>query len=202
MIRLLALLVLLVPSIAFAADEQVIPDDTQSHTSSTCTTDPTTGAHAQLDNDPASAPDANWCDATGNNVNMQILMNFADPSVTLDTGTDAQVVTVWVEEFQAGQTGTAAVELEILDGTNCADPHETTPEQDVLTTVGGHLLTFNWSTPGISGKNDICIRLVCNKSGGSPGARQTCNFNAIEWLAVEAAGGGSGRRRPVFVIQP
>jgi hypothetical protein len=194
-IRLLALLILL-PSLAMAQSVET-PDDTSAVANTPCTTDPSTGAHSIIDDDPDS-PGGDWCVSDSNNVNANWTVNMTDPSITLDDTSDAQVIAVYVRQFDTGQGGTPEIRLDIYDGTDCADLHESGTAQDV--TGSGELITEAWTSSGISGKADVCVDIVCIKSGGSPGNRNTCDIDAVEWRAAEAAAGGGARRR-VWVIQ-
>jgi hypothetical protein len=116
------------------------------------------------------------------------MLNFTDPAITLDDSADAQQIAFYVREFDAGQTGTATVQADIYDGTNCADLHELGTSQNVPDQPGS-LLTENWTSSGISGSADVCVQVTITKSGGAPGARQSGDMDAIEWRAAESAGG-------------
>jgi hypothetical protein len=196
MIRLLALLILL-PSLAMAQSVET-PNDTSAVANTPCTTDPSTGAHSIIDDDPDS-PGGDWCVSDSNNVNPSWTVNMTDPSITLDDTTDAQVIAVYVREFQVDQGGDPDIRVDIYDGTDCADLHETGADQTITDNHAGTLLTESWTSAGISAAADVCVSVVCSKSGGSPGNRQSCDVDAVEWRAAEAAGGGARRR--VWVIQ-
>ena len=103
---------------------------------------------------------------------------------TLDNTTDAQQIAIYIREFQDGQSGTATVQIDIMDGTDCADEHELGTSQNVPA-VPGAILTDDWTSAGISAYADVCVRVACTKAGGAPGARQSCDLDAVEWRVAD-----------------
>lgn len=197
----LALIALLAVA-ARAQDEALAPDGTSANDGSTsCDTNP----HLTVDDDPDS-PDGNascsagvncdgWCAADNNNTNWSMTLTMPTPSSALDTSADAQEIKLYVKNFDEGQSGDPTIRVDIYDGTGCADIHESGAETTL--TDAGFPATYTelWTAAGISAAADICVQIVCTKSGGSPGARNSCDLDAIEWNVTWAA--ASGRRRVI-----
>jgi hypothetical protein len=182
-------LVIALPLLAGPAFSQSVetPNATASVDLSTCTT---ANAHTTLDDDPDS-PGGDWCNASADNSAHAIVNNYTDPSITLDNATDAQEIALYVKASNPGGTS-PQVSLNIYDGANCADLHESGTLQTV-TSESGQLLTQSWTSAGISGSADVCVQILCSAVGGSPAIRNSCDYDAVEWRAAEAA--GASRRR-------
>jgi len=178
--RWLALVLILLAGPALA-DSQQQPNGTTVASNSSCTT---STAHGTLDDDPDS-PGGDWCDPTSSSAAHHIIMNLTDPTVALDNTTDAQVFAIYLKESHGGSRQ-ARVRLDILDGTNCADLHESGVAQDI-TPSSGVLLTEAWTSTGVSAKEDICIEIVCLPAGGAPSRRDSCAYDAVEWRVKESA---------------
>ena len=163
---------------ASGSDSTETPNGTVSLSNSDCTTG---NAHTTMDDDPDS-PDAVWCNATADGTNHIMLQNFTDPAGALSGTTDAQVFALYVRRSAAAGTN-PSVTLNIYDGVNCADLHEAGAAQTV-TSDTGELLTEAWTSTGISSPSDVCVQISCARSGGAPGDRRSCDYDAIEWRAA------------------
>ena len=186
---------LLLVSAPLVAQESLPPTGTNADDNGTsCDTD----FHLTVDDDPDS-PDGDgscsagsnctgWCAADSNNVNWSARLTFT-PTITLDIGTDAQAMEFYVKSFDEGQTGEPTIRVDIYDGTACADLHETGATTTLTDAGFPAKVVDNWTAAGISAPGDVCVDIVCTKSGGAPGARNSCDIDAIRWEAAEAAGG-------------
>lgn len=198
------LFILLLLALPASADETHRPDGTNASDSNT-----TCGAsvHAALDEDP-DTPSGNCgiggsgvdcCRATGNNTNWSFMVTMPDPTETLTDGFQLQEIKIYTESFDEGQSGDPTIQIIVYDSTTVAcDTVHTNGAVVTLTDAGfPAVISHLWDSNGISAAADICIEIVCVKSGGSPGARNSCDIDAIEWNATSTAGGG-GRTRRMF----
>lgn len=142
--------------------------------------------HSVVD-EGADSPGGDWCTADDNNTSWTIVVEFDTPSGSADTSTDAQAFEYYVRSFDEGQTSDPTIQIDVMDGTACADVHETGTSTTLTDAGFPAKVTDNWTASGISGTADICARLVCTKTGGSPSARNSCDVDAIEWEFVSAA---------------
>ena len=82
--------------------------------------------HPTVDDDPDS-PGGDWCTAdTGSgsgSSDWTFKVTFSASGLTLDTGTDVQVAEYYVRSAAAGGSD-PTIQLDIYDGTSCADLHE------------------------------------------------------------------------------
>jgi hypothetical protein len=155
------------------------PNGTVSLSNSSCTTG---NAHTNMAEDPDS-PTGVWCDAVNDGTDHIMLQNFTDPAFALSGTTDAQVIALYVKQVVDDQGNAPTVSINIYDGVDCADPHQTGAAQTVNSATG-ELLTQAWTAVGVSGAADICVQLDCSRSGGAGGDRRSCSFDAIEWRAA------------------
>ncbi len=180
-------LALLWATSALAVDQQ--PDGTVTSTDNTCDGTPT--AHETTDDD-VDSPDSVFCDGSSSTADPLWLMNLTTPSA-LDDGTDQQVMAIAIKR-SGGGGNVPTVTMNIFDGTNCADLHESGSSQNV-TDTSVIVLTEAWTSSGISGAADVCIQIVCIHAG-SGGSARTCDLDAAEWRAAEV---GGARRRTSLV---
>ena len=166
------------------------PNATQAESLTTCTT---ANAHTTMDDDP-DAPDSVFCEADDNNDSPVIMFNLTDPG-TLDDTTDAQVFAIFVKRTGGGGN-VPTIQLDAYDGTNCADLHEAGVPQSVSST-SGELITESWTSSGVSGSADVCVRVACT-TAGSGGSGRSCDSDAVEWRAALDAP-PAGRRRTSLV---
>lgn len=186
---ILAVLLLLASAVTFA-DETVIPTGTNSGTGGTSCD---ASVHATIDDDPDS-PGGDWCTADDDATTWDFTVTLGTVSDTLDDGTDAQIIEYYVRSFDESATNDPTIQMQIFDGTSCADLHES---GTVVTLTDGGFpakITDTWTSAGISNKNDICIKILCVKAAGGPGARNSCDIDALEWDVVAAVAGGRTRR--------
>jgi len=142
--------------------------------------------HPTVDDDPDS-PDGAWCAASETNSTWGVMLNMTATAGTLDNGADAQVIAMFVSETREAGSGVAHLRIDIYDGTDCADLHETGDEQ-VTPERPGSILTQAWTSSGISAVADVCVHITCTGSGGGPPPnRQSCDLDAVEWRAAESA---------------
>lgn len=172
----------------WAADETKAPDsDSANDGNTSCDSN----AYATLNEDPAGG---DWCTADNNNVNWTFTFTMEDPSSSLDTSADAQAIRYYVRSFDEGQGGDPEIQMFIYDGTGCADLHES-GTQYTLTDAGYPAeITDSWTAAGLSDGADVCVQIVCTKSGGSPGNRNSCDIDNVVWDVTLAA---ATRRRSV-----
>ncbi len=198
--RLIFFLVLLLALPVFAT-ENLIPDgDDASDSGTTCDT----AVRAVIDEDPDSpagncgvgGSGVDCCRADSNNVSWSFMVTMQDPSGTLDTGTDVQVIEYYVESFDEGQTGEPTIRMEIWDTTTvaCDTLHETGATTTLTDAGFPAKVTDNWTAAGLSAGNDVCVKIVCTKVSGAGGARNSCDMDALAWVATIAVGGGRTRR--------
>jgi len=128
-------------------------------------------------------------------------VTMPDPTETLTDGAGLQEIRVYVESFDEGQGADPSLQILVYDTTTVAcDTVHFTGTDTTLTDAGyPAILAETWDSAGLSSANDVCIQIVCTKTGGSPGNRNSCDIDAIEWNATSTAGGGGRSRRVVFV---
>lgn len=178
----LALLLLATP--AWAQEDRIPDGDSSSDSNTTCDA----AVAATVDDDPDS-PGGDWCVADNNNTNWAFTVTMENPTGALDNGTDVQQIAIYVRSFDEGQSGNPTIRVDIYDGTGCADLHETGSETTLTDAGFPAIATEDWTSAGLSSGNDVCVAVVCTKSGGSPGARNSCDIDAVEWRATLSAGG-------------
>ena len=191
-LRLAFIFTLFIAAPALGQDETLLPTGTQSSDSNTSCN---ATVHTTIDDDP-DAPGGDWCTADSNNVNWTMVVTFDTPSASLDTGTDAQAIDFYVRSFDEGQGGDPTIRVDIYDGVACADLHETGATTTLTDAGFPAKITDNWTAAGLSAAADVCVDIVCTKSGGSPGNRNSCDIDALEWDVAHSAGGA----RRVFTI--
>ena len=190
MLRLHHALILALLAFPAIADETLPPTGTQTSDNNTsCDGTP----HPSID-EGADSPGGDWCTADSNNDNWSFMLTFDTPTGELDTGADAQTIELYVQSFDEGQSGDPDIRVDIYDGTNCADLHETGSEISLTDAGYPAKATSTWTAAGVSGSADICVNVVCAKSGGSPGNRNSCNIDALDWEVVTVAPAGRTRR--------
>jgi hypothetical protein len=185
--RLALLLLVWLP--VMAADETLIPDGTRSSDNNT-SCDGT--VHPTVDEDPAGG---DWCTADNNNTSWVFIVDMEDPASALDTSADAQEIRFYVQSFDEGQSGDPTIQVNIYDSTTtpCDTLHES--GSPVTLTDAGFPAEVSeyWTAAGLSAAADVCIQVDCTKSGGAPGARNSCNIDNVVWDATWAAGGRTRR---------
>ena len=184
--RLIALLIL-VAAPTLAQDETMLPlTDNANDGGTSCDTN----AYATLDDDPDS-PGGDWCTADNNNTSWTFMFTMDDPSGALDNSADAQVIEYYVQSFDEGQSADPDIQMSIYDTTTVAC--DTLHEAGTLTSITDAgfpaKITDTWTSAGLSSPNDVCVEIVCTKTGGSPGARNSCNIDALEWDVTLGAAG-------------
>lgn len=182
-----SLVILLLLASPCLADETLPPTGTDA-TITDGATSCDDNAHGTLD-EGADSPGGDWCTADNNNTNWTIAVSFDTPSGTLDTSSDAQSMEIYAQAFDEGQSGDPQIRIDVHDGTNCADLHETGTETTLTDAGYPAKITDNWTASGVSGSADVCAVIVCTKAGGGPGARNSCDIDAVEWEVVTAVAG-------------
>ena len=200
--RYLIVLLLLLPSLALAQDQNLAPtgdyNDADFRLNDGGTACDTAACETEVDESPAS-PDGLEVN-TGTN-NASIIFNMDDPSDNPSGVTDAQ--TIQIISSRCTEAG-----VETSGGTN--------PNFDLYVSCGGSdhqtLVTaqtqsgidqdnsYNWTFGGSCAADgtDVEVRFVAHRAGGGGNRRYPC-IEAIEWEVTHAAAGGARRR--VWVIQ-
>ena len=187
-----ALVLALLSLPAFAQDETMKPDTTNaSNDGTTCDS----VVHSVIDDDPDS-PGNDWCVADDDASTWDFMVTMENPTDTLDATTDAQVIDFYVRNFDENADNDPTIRIEIYDTTTVAcDTLHQTLGTTTLTDAGFPAkITETWTAAGISGSADICVKVICTKAAGGPGARNSCDIDALEWDVTHAAGGGRTRR--------
>jgi hypothetical protein len=190
MIKRLAFL-LLCCSPLLAADEVSIPDgDNASSNGTSCNS----VVAASVDEDPADQ--VAWCMADSNNVSWDFRVTMSNPSGALDTTTDAQVIRYYVRSFDEGQGSDPDIRVDVYDTTTvaCDTLHETGVTTSLTDAGFPNEVSDTWTAAGLSSGNDVCFDVVCTKTGGSPGNRNSCDIDAVVWDVTLAAATGRTRR--------
>ncbi len=184
------LLALLVAVPAFA-DETVIPTGTDSSDSGTSCD---ASVHATIDDDP-DAPGGDWCTADSDGTSWNFVVTLGTVTDTLDNTTDAQTIEFYVRSFDESATNDPTIQMEIYDKTtvDCDTLHESGTVTTLTDAGFPAKITDTWTSSGISNKNDVCVKIICTKAAGGPGARNSCDIDALEWDVVAAAGGRTRR---------
>jgi hypothetical protein len=201
MLRLHYAVILTLFALPAFADETHRPDGTNSSDSGT-TCD--ASVHASLDEDP-DTPTGNCgvggsgvdcCRADSNNTSWSFIVTMPDPTETLTDGANLQEIRIYTESFDEGQSADPTIQIVVRDTTTVAcDTVHFTGTDTTLTDAGyPAILAETWDSTGLSSANDVCVEIICTKSGGAPGARNSCDIDAIEWNATSSAAGGRTRR--------
>lgn len=158
--------------------EEVRPDGTRSVTNNDCTT---STAHTTMDDDPQS-PGGDWCTAPDNN-STAVVIQFASPSGSISTATDAQTFRLYVRRDAATSPGNGepTARMDAYDATSLIE----TGAGGLVTSDSGQLLSESW-TSNTSDGTGIEVDIVCTAAGGGPNQRG-CDFDAVEWDAALAA---------------
>ena len=178
---LIAALVLLL-SVPLVAQDEALAPDTENANDGGMETQCDTDAHLRLDDDPDS-PGGDRCAATDNNTDWNVMFTMPTPASALDNTTDAQAIDYYVQSFDEGQGLDPTIRVDIYDTTStaCDTLHETGSETTLTDAGFPAKVTDNWTSAGLSSAADVCVNIVCTKTGGSPGNRNSCNIDAIEW---------------------
>jgi hypothetical protein len=159
-----------------------MPNATRSVTSmaGSCTT---STAHTLMDDDPQS-PTGDWC-VDDDNSNNAVRIQFASPTGSLSTGTDAQQFELYVRRDAATSpgNGTPNVAMDAYDDTSLIESGDTPL---TLTSDSGESTTESWTSNTSDGSN-IEVDIVCTAAGGGPNKR-SCDYDAVRWYATLATG--------------
>lgn len=163
-------------AVASTASEDIAPDLTLISQTTFSETD------AESINDDPESPDANWALIGGNNVSGQIRVSFPTPTGNPTTGADLQDIKVEVRQQSAGQTGTPTVRIDVWENGGGAAIH-TGAEQDI-TSESSQVISETWDASSLTTADGSLVEvdIVVTKSGGSPGARESCDIGAVKWV--------------------
>ena len=176
--RKLTTLILLLGAISsWAATEDQPPDSaiiSQTTYSETNT--------ASIDEDPDS-PDANWALIGGNHVNGNMRVSFPTPSPNPTVGADLQEFRVQLRQQSAGQTGTPTARLEVWETGGIA-ALAASSEINITAEDPGQVISFTWNANLLATANGSAVEcfIFVTRSGGAPGARESCDIGAVEWV--------------------
>ena len=137
-----------------------------------------TGAVATVQDDPDS-PDASWLVGDcGNCVNTDGQMSFATPTDAPTTGAGLQTFRVWAlrKNNSAGQP-TLTIHL-YENGTDLANNGGVS-----VSSTTGEMHTFTWNASLLTNADGSGVEIFvnCPHSGGAPGGRNNCDYDAVEW---------------------
>lgn len=132
---------------------------------------------ANLQDDP-DTPDGNWAVATGNNTDTEVYVSFGTPTGNPNVGADLQEFRAYVRQFDTGQTGNPNARLELWENGTIVRAGS-----EVSITGAGQVIALTWNANEIGTADGSLVeaKIIGTKSGGSPGARNTVDFGAIEW---------------------
>ncbi len=169
------------------ADTEESPNGSSGDGQNQCNPPPSNTWHTRVNDDPDS-PDGTLCRALNTDSDWSVWLNMTETAGPLDEGTDAQVFAIFVRERNETSTGTAHIRIDVRDGTNCADLHGPVGADQVVPSFasGGAILTHAWDATGVSSVADVCVALICLPDGPG-GLEQSCDLDAVEWRAAEAA---------------
>ena len=134
----------------------------------------------ELPDDPDS-PDGAWCDGVGNNVNTDVDVEFATPTSSPDSGTNAQEMRACLRSTGEANDPTCTIHVMEGDTTRVSSIFSSAISQTTCTAVSAANWTFvpgDWSdTTGAA----VAFRVDCNRGGGGPSTRGSGELGAIEW---------------------
>jgi hypothetical protein len=117
-------------------------------------------------------------------------VGFDTPTGNITANT--QTITVVSRQYDEAQTGTPTITLEVWETGGGAAIASAGPF-DVLAGDNTDTVTFtNADTTDDTGAT-LEVRVIGTKSGGSPGARNTVNFDYIKWDVDYAEAGAHNR---------
>ena len=142
---------------------------------------------ADIDDDPNS-PDGLWLVGVDDGTDTDLRVEMGDPSNTL-TAAATQTVAVLVRKFATGGNDpTVTVELWESGAFVATLVGATTVTSETGAVVSG---TFTDAT--IGNPNNVEVRVLGSRSGGSPSSRRSVEVGAIRWTAdVQAAATAPG----------
>jgi hypothetical protein len=167
------------------ASEDIAPDSTLVSQVTFTETDA-----GNIDDDPDS-PDANWALIGGNNVSGDIRVSFATPTGN-PTGT--QTIKAEFRQQSVGQTGTPLADIQVWENGGGA-PIASTGDTSI-TSESSQVITLNWDASLLTTADGSLVEvlLVVTKSGGSPGARESCDIGSVKWVCEYSVGGSTRNR--------
>ncbi len=143
-------------------------------------------AVTDIDDDPDAA-DANWCIASGNNVNVNVRTSFPTPTGSPDVGADLQEFRFQVRRTAGSGTVDPTARAELWEnGALVRAGGESTVTSDV-----GQVFSFTWNANEIATADGSLVecKVVGTKSGGAPAKRSAVDVGAVEWNVTFTAGG-------------
>jgi hypothetical protein len=147
---------------------------------------------SNIDYDPDAPPSPiTWALIGGNNVNGDMRVSFPTPSGNLNTGAGLQEFRVLIRQQSAGQTGTPTARLEVYEtGDAAGSPHAASAEIDITSEDPGQVISLTWDATGLTSADGSGVECFIDitKSGGAPGARESCDIGGIEWNADYSSG--------------
>lgn len=134
--------------------------------------------------------DTDYILATNNNTTSDVRFGFDSPSGNL-TAAATQTITAVVREFDSGQTGTPTITIEIWE-TGGGAPIVSSAITDVDQGNSDQTVSVTFTDANTTDDTgaSLEVRLIGTKTGGSPGARNTVNFDYLKWDVDYTAGGG------------
>lgn len=155
------------------ATEQLQPDSVISSTNLTGAT------VANLDDDPDS-PAGDWATANADNSDTIVHCSFGTPTATLTSGADLQTFKVYCRQSNAGGN-TPTVTIALYESGSLVRAGSAVN----VTSSTGQLVTFTWNATELAAQSgaNVEIHVTGNSQAGSPTARNSVEFDAIEWVA-------------------
>ena len=148
---------------------------------------------ANIDDDPDS-PDANWALIGGDNVSGQIRVSFPTPTDNPTTGADLQEIKVELRQQSVGQTGTPTARIDVWESGGASAIHAGSEQN--ITSESSQVISETWNASSLTTADGSAVEvdIVVTKSGGGPGARESCDIGAVKWVCDYTVGGASRRR--------
>ena len=148
-----------------------------------------TGAVTDIDDDPLS-PDGLWLAGGDDGTDTTLRVTFPSPATDLNTGAGLQTFQVWCRAF-VDDTGNPTVDIELWENGSQVSILST---GTTITSSTGQLVSATWDATllsAVSGAN-VELYVIGHRSGGSPGARRSVEFGAVDWIADHAADNRTG----------
>ena len=213
MIRLLALLLLLIPSLALAQDQILAPNGEDGPstvfnnvTGAACSTSTAcSSASCELDINEGVAGGADGLKLCTETQNDTIRFSFPTPSSAPNKGTNAQTIEIimsctYAKDLNQNDcTGNPTFSVELYCGSS---PTAVLPFSGVAITAveQNHSTTFTYPATCAADGSDLEFQFTLGRSGGSPTNRRWAAIETLDWEVTYVAAAGGARRR-VWVIQ-